>query len=33
VLAGLDVPELEKRAIRAPAGLDIGARAPAEIAL
>ena len=33
VLAGLDVAEADKAAIRAPAGLDIGARTPEEIAL
>jgi xanthine dehydrogenase accessory factor len=33
VLALLDVPEADKAAVHAPAGLDIGARTPEEIAL
>jgi xanthine dehydrogenase accessory factor len=33
VLTRLPAPEQDKKAIRAPAGLDIGARTPAEIAL
>ncbi|MFC5994797.1 XdhC family protein [Pseudonocardia hispaniensis] len=33
VLGGLDVDEKQRRRVHAPAGLDIGARTPAEIAL
>ncbi len=33
VLAGLDVPDADRRRVHAPAGLDLGARTPAQIAL